>query len=369
MCEICACIRAWPAAAAGQQGRVMAMPPACSRSRNRMHFCRKRRRTLQSPLAPPPPPIPKHTPERSGALGRPYHGTGPAVPGHTPERSAQVPRMMLATTSKDRAVRVVDGFTGRPLRKYMLPAAAQVRPSGVMAFGVGWPQVPQRQTSVRALMCVRACVRVSCPRAKHALGVCGGVEVDVSRVRCWRRQKDDSGGKAKLWVSAAWSPFKNDELVPTHRTDPIPYSRLPHPPGAFGSVPLHCQRTRTKPSQPLRLLLCTSPRVMCPHFAPRPRLTLESADGVGRAGEGWGGVGWDRAFVLVQVTSSHHGDLLVWNTAAANGTYHCRNSHGMRAAHRPIALPEPLHAPSHARGSPALHCKRICTAASQHCRS
>ena len=130
--------------------------------------------------------------------------------------------MMLATTSKDRAVRVVDGFTGRPLRKYMLPAAAQVRPSGVMAFGVGWPQVPQRQTSVRALMCVRACVRVSCPRAKHALGVFGGVEVDASSVRCWRRQKDDSGGKAKLWVSAAWSPFKNDELVPTHRTDPHP---------------------------------------------------------------------------------------------------------------------------------------------------
>ena len=42
--------------------------------------------------------------------------------------------MMLATTSKDRAVRVVDGFTGRLLRKYMLPSAAQVRPCGVMAL-------------------------------------------------------------------------------------------------------------------------------------------------------------------------------------------------------------------------------------------
>ena len=63
--------------------------------------------------------------------------------------------MMLATTSKDRAVRVVDGFTGRPLRKYMLPAAAQVRPSGVMAFGVGWPSAAESNVCACPDVCAR----------------------------------------------------------------------------------------------------------------------------------------------------------------------------------------------------------------------
>ena len=71
----------------------------------------------------------------------------------------------------------------------------------------------------------------------------------------------------------------------------------------------------------------------------------------------WEGVGWDRAFVLLQVTSSHQGDLLVWNTAATNGTYHRRNSTCDAGS------------PSPTRGArappPAIACTRLTGAALQ----